>query len=58
MTSASIKGDDELVSSTKVYMHENMAVVERNAYILPDTGTAAEVNYFTPDNAPMTIQYS
>ena len=35
-----------------------MAVVERNAYILPDTGTAAEVNSFTPDNAPMTIQYS
>ena len=33
-----------------------MAVVERNAYILPDTGTAAEVNSFTPDHKPMKIK--
>ena len=33
-----------------------MAVVGRNAYILSDTGTAAEVNSFNPDHAPTTIR--
>ena len=34
----------------------NMAVLGRNAYILSDIGTPAEVNAFTSDHAPMTIK--
>ena len=35
-------------------MHVNMEAVGRNAYILSDTKTTAEVNAFTPVHIPMT----
>ena len=54
--SSSSRGDYEQVSRTESYTHTNIAVVGINTYILSDTGTAAEVNSFTPDHAPMTIK--
>ena len=54
--SSSSQDDDELMSRTELYMHTNMAVVERHAYILKDTRMTAEVNAFTPDHAPMKIK--
>ena len=54
--SASSRSDDELVIRTELHTHANMAVVGKNAYILSDTGTTAEVNSFTLDHAPMTIK--
>ena len=55
-SSASSRGDDEIVSRTELDTHTNMAVVGRNTYILSDTGVTVEVNAFTPGHAPMTIK--
>jgi hypothetical protein len=42
---------EEEESRTELDSHANMLVVDRNAYIISDTGRIADVNPFTPDYA-------